>query len=38
MPRYRKQVRVGGVAERLRAWFGEIAAQYGFEIRASEVM
>jgi len=38
IPRYRKQVLVGGVAERLRALFGEIAAQYGFELLASEVM
>ncbi len=38
IPRYRKQVLVGVVAERLRALFGEIATQYGFEILACEVM
>ncbi len=38
IPRYRRQVRVGVVAERLRALLGEIATPYGFEILASEVM
>ncbi len=36
--RYRRQVLVGVLAERLRALFGEIATQYGFEILASEVL
>ena len=38
IPRYRRQVLVGVVAERLRALFGEIATQYGFEILASAVL
>jgi putative transposase len=38
IPRYRKQVRIGGVAERRRALCGEMAAQYGCEILASAAL
>jgi putative transposase len=38
IPRYRKKVLVGHVEARLKEWLTEIATQYGFEIRAVEVM
>jgi putative transposase len=38
IPRYRKQVLVGVVAERRRALCGEMAAPYGCEILASAVL
>ena len=38
IPRYRKKVRVGHVEARLIELLAEIATQYGFEIRAVEVM
>jgi putative transposase len=36
--RYRRQVRIGVVAERLRALCGEMATPYGFEILTSAVL
>lgn len=38
IPRYRKKVLVGPIADRLKALFAEISSQYGFEILAVEVM
>ncbi len=38
IPRYRKPVLVGAIAERLSALLKEIADQYGFEVLAQEVM
>lgn len=38
IPRYRKKVLVGPVEARLKEWLAEIAAQYGFEILAVELM
>jgi len=38
IPRYRKPVLVGSVANRLKVLLTEIAAQYGLEILAIEVM
>jgi len=37
-PKFRRPVRVGTVAERLQELLHEIAAQWGFEILAQEVM
>jgi putative transposase len=38
IPRYRKKVLVGRIAERLKELLSEIASQYGFQIVAVEVM
>ncbi len=38
MPRYRKRILVGAVAEQLRSLSDEIAARYGFEPLACEVV
>ncbi len=38
IPRYRKRVLIGAIAERLSALLKEIADQYGFELLAHEVM
>ena len=38
IPRYRKKVLGGPIAERLKNLLAEIAAQYGFEILVVEVM
>lgn len=37
-PKYRRSVLIGQVADRLQRLLDEIAAQYGFEILAREVM
>jgi len=38
IPRYRKKVLIGRIAERLKELLSEIASQYGFQIVAVEVM
>lgn len=38
IPRYRKRLLVGPVADRLKALFAEISSQYDFEILAVEVL
>lgn len=38
IPRYRKKVLIGRIAERLKELLSEIASQYGFQIMAVEVM
>ncbi len=38
IPRYRKKVLIGRIAERLKELLSEIASQYGFRIVAVEVM
>lgn len=38
IPRYRKKILIGRIAERLKELLSEIASQYGFQIVAVEVM
>jgi putative transposase len=38
IPRYRKKVLGGPIADRLKILLAEIASQYGFELLAAEVM